>query len=694
MEQLEQAKRLIIENKLSDAFLILQQLVKEYPNDDDIRLELGKIHYINGNYSEAKKNLELIKDRSNYQITLLLVKTYKFLKEPFPSLDILKKLVEEYPQEDDIKLELGKVYYLSGDYIKAKENLEALKNKKDYQVDFLLAKTYKSLENSFSSLKILLKIYRLSENKNHEVEDVILDVLASKFTSDSIILCIKFLLKNNIKNNSLIDYFNLFVRNTERKTIDIELFNFSKKKYLNYKKQIIKLIKLFDKYTDKSEYKRIKNILLNEHEILERKTILESYPRKIEFNLTNKCNLSCIMCTEESHSCDFFAPDKLIDELIDIMPYLQNLTLRGGEVFLHKRLFEILEKSRKNELFVEIITNGLLLNSSIINKIIQLNELLTLTFSIDSLDKNKYEFIRRGGKFDKLMENISLLNKIRKNNKFKGKIGINMVVMSINYREIEDIIEFAGKNDFSIVQLIPVQDTEEYSLDNKMLKFINRKLYLFEQIAQKYNILIVNKIPAPLLNKKGKYVSKKKRINKYKNKYENKYKYKFNINKKNSFVLLKIYFMKLLCVTDFCFYKILRLKRFMIIKLRRKLIRPVKRKIKKKQILYKINKYISDSLKKIEFIRMRSKIKKVQQLFCEKPYSSMLVDIYNNAEMCPSCLCDKRYLDTDNNLKNVDNSILLSWNSSSFQYYRKCMACYNELKVCSKRCLYNNLLTK
>ena len=57
MEQLEQAKRLIIENKLSDAFLILQQLVKEYPNDDDIRLELGKIHYINGNYSEAKKNL-------------------------------------------------------------------------------------------------------------------------------------------------------------------------------------------------------------------------------------------------------------------------------------------------------------------------------------------------------------------------------------------------------------------------------------------------------------------------------------------------------------------------------------------------------------------------------------------------------------------------------------------------------------
>ena len=133
MEQLELAKKLIIENKLSEAFLILQQLVKEYPNDDGVRLEIGKIHYINGNYSEAKRNLELIKDRSNYQITLLLIKTYKFLKEPFPSLDILKNLVEEYPQEDDVRLELGKVYYLNGDYIKAKENLETLKNKKDYQ---------------------------------------------------------------------------------------------------------------------------------------------------------------------------------------------------------------------------------------------------------------------------------------------------------------------------------------------------------------------------------------------------------------------------------------------------------------------------------------------------------------------------------------------------------------------------------
>ena len=93
MEKLEQAKKLIIENNLSDAFLILQQLVKEYPSNDGIRLELGKIHYINGNYLEAKKNLELIKDRSDYQITLLLIKTYKFLKEPFPSLDILETLV-------------------------------------------------------------------------------------------------------------------------------------------------------------------------------------------------------------------------------------------------------------------------------------------------------------------------------------------------------------------------------------------------------------------------------------------------------------------------------------------------------------------------------------------------------------------------------------------------------------------------
>ena len=490
MEKLEQAKKLIIENNLSDAFLILQQLVKEYPSNDGIRLELGKIHYINGNYLEAKKNLELIKDRSNYQITLLLIKTYKFLKEPFPSLDILETLLEKYPQEDDVRLELGKVYYLNGDYVKAKEILETLKNKKNYHVDFLLAKIYKSLGNSFYSLKILLKLYRLSKNKNQEVEDVILDVLASKFTSDSIILCIKFLLKNKIKNKRLIYYFDLYIRKREKKVTDLEV---SKEQYIDYKKEIIKLKDMFNTYTNVDEYRRIKNILLNEYEMMDRKINLNSYPRKIEFKLTNKCNLTCIMCSKEDHGCDFVASDKLINDLIDIMPYLQSLTIRGGEVFLHKRLYEILEKCKENELFVEIITNGLLLDDYNINKMLQLDNLLTLTFSIDSLIDKKYEFIRKGGNFKKLMENINLFNEIRLRNNFKGKIGINMVVMSLNYTEIEKIIEFAGNNNFNFVQLVPVLNSKEYDLDAKALNEIYDINDKFYDMANKYKIIWNNK---------------------------------------------------------------------------------------------------------------------------------------------------------------------------------------------------------
>jgi len=42
--------------------------------------------------------------------------------------------------------------------------------------------------------------------------------------------------------------------------------------------------------------KQKKNTELNLNEIRENKTILESYPRRLVFELTNACNLNCIMC--------------------------------------------------------------------------------------------------------------------------------------------------------------------------------------------------------------------------------------------------------------------------------------------------------------------------------------------------------------------------------------------------------------
>ena len=109
--------------------------------------------------------------------------------------------------------------------------------------------------------------------------------------------------------------------------------------------------------------------------------------------------------------------------------------------------------------------------------------------------------------------------------------------------------------------------------------------------------------------------------------------------------------------------------------------------------IIKMEKYFSGFMNFLRLLRLRYKRKKNKQLLCEKPFSSMLVDNYNNVDMCPSCLCNKSYFHSKD-IINKNNAILYYWNQDTFKYYRECMVYYKEHKICSKKCLYNGLLTR
>ena len=266
---------------------------------------------------------------------------------------------------------------------------------------------------------------------------------------------------------------------------------------LNFKKEYNKIKIFFDEVYSclPNDKLKLKNIILNEYEISAQKIILKSYPRKIELALTNKCNFRCIMCDEISHSGDYSASDRIVNDLMELLPYLQCLIIRGGEVFLDSRFDEILEQCRKNDVNVDIITNGSLLNNKNMNKLLD-NDKIVITLSIDSLKKTVYEYIRKNSSFDKLLDIIKLLNEIRKQKRSKTTIGINMVVMSINYMEIEDMINFAGVNNFRFINLIPVLHNPQYNLNADIIKKINYNNQKYLDIAKKYNIDVFNRIPS------------------------------------------------------------------------------------------------------------------------------------------------------------------------------------------------------
>lgn len=245
--------------------------------------------------------------------------------------------------------------------------------------------------------------------------------------------------------------------------------------------------------------KKLKNILLNEYEIAEGKTYLTSFPRHIQLVMTLQCNLNCIMCNEKHEN--IFISDRELNDLIKIMPYMQFLTLRGGEVFYDKRTGRILDEAYQNDVKLTVITNGLLLDDQIIDKLLRVAG--GIVFSIDSPFQETYESIRIGGKFEKLKENLKKIYQARKIKKYKLYLTLNMVIMKKNYNEIEDMLYFAKEYGFDAVVLAPVEGNVkgvdenffEKDLDNECIEKITVKRDYFEQIANKLGIHLDNKIP-------------------------------------------------------------------------------------------------------------------------------------------------------------------------------------------------------
>ena len=451
--------------KIDNIEQIREDIEKLYPKDKDLYVELANYYINNNDVNNAIKCLEKYRQNNgeNIDVLILLSKKYMDVKSFEKAKQLLEELIVRNKENKEIK-DLLSIVEKSLNNINMKEMNE---NNECNIEDKINLKNKEGIKNPLFG----------SQNKENDFNEI-QEIFNKDF--DTIVKKIKkiFVSKQEYDYYLMLELIEKFLRK------------------LNVKKEYSKVKLFFDEiYTIvPNEQLKLKNTILNEYEISSKKIILKSYPRKIEFALTNKCNFRCIMCNKISHSGDYSASDKAIDDLIELMPYLQSLILRGGEVFLDTRLNKILEQCKKNDVSVEIITNGSLLNNENINKLLD-NDRMIITLSIDSLKQTTYENIRKHGDFNNLLNIIKSLNKIRKQKKSRTTIGVNMVVMSINYMEIEDMINFVGMNNFGFINLIPVLHNSQYSLNTNIINKINCNNKKYLDIAKRYNVEIFNRIP-------------------------------------------------------------------------------------------------------------------------------------------------------------------------------------------------------
>lgn len=175
-------------------------------------------------------------------------------------------------------------------------------------------------------------------------------------------------------------------------------------------------------------------------------------PIFIDWAITNKCNLRCIHCTgmmENELSCERALT--LIDEIKELNP--EWIIIEGGEPFLRKDIFKILERVNIHNLKTYIITNALLLNKEIIKNIKEMENLKILV-SFDGSNKGTYESIKIGARWETFIKNADLL-------KDAGILhGFTVVLSKKNKKEIEGFVEWGKKFKVKVIIFIPLEPFE------------------------------------------------------------------------------------------------------------------------------------------------------------------------------------------------------------------------------------------
>ena len=158
-------------------------------------------------------------------------------------------------------------------------------------------------------------------------------------------------------------------------------------------------------------------------------------PYTIEIELTNYCNAHCIFCPNNSskRKRGFIDKQKLYNILneqekrkidnwfnkrFNTLDFPKIVYAGLGEPLLHPDFLEIVEYTKKLGFYVEIVTNGLLLNKNIVDKLIEL-KVDSLAISLHSINKKIYNEIT-GLPLKKVLPNVTYA--LEKYQKYNGKI--------------------------------------------------------------------------------------------------------------------------------------------------------------------------------------------------------------------------------------------------------------------------------
>lgn len=177
-------------------------------------------------------------------------------------------------------------------------------------------------------------------------------------------------------------------------------------------------------------------------------TALE-WPRQLELALSNTCNLECEMCFGEFSSSirrnrEGLPPihsaydERVLSELEEFLPHLEQINVIGGEPFLSREMWRVW--GRVHELGLtprfRVTTNGTIRNRRVEWLLEHFD--VDLTVSIDGATPETYERIRRGARFQDVLDNLDYFAGVARQ---RGRgIDLAFCLTTDSWRELPDVL--------------------------------------------------------------------------------------------------------------------------------------------------------------------------------------------------------------------------------------------------------------
>src|SRR5215467_145871 len=171
----------------------------------------------------------------------------------------------------------------------------------------------------------------------------------------------------------------------------------------------------------------------------------------LDVYLTSACNLRCRYCFNLDRED---APRIPLDDIRAILKAgyeRQNryVSITGGEPFLYKQIFDVLDYAHELGYWITILSHGGLLNQERIDHLKKYWR-TRIRISLDGPDRESHDLLRGAGTFDNTMAKIKMLVANGLN------VGVGVTVSENNIDRVEEILQLCIDQGIAFMRCVPV----------------------------------------------------------------------------------------------------------------------------------------------------------------------------------------------------------------------------------------------